>query len=64
VQLCAKHGYGLAAVSTAGLNAFLTADSDLDPEASWRRNTIREKLSGISHGEQWASLKTMPLIRV
>lgn len=59
-KLCASHGYGLAAVSSAGANAFFTKTGRLDPKAAWKPSTFRERFSGVSHAEQWMSLKEMP----
>ena len=63
-KLCAVHGYGLAAISQAGANAFFSLSGKLDPAAIWRPNTLREKYSGIGHREQWQSVKNLPLLSV
>ncbi len=63
-RLCSAHGYGLAAISEAGTNAFFTKTGDLDPLASWRPNRLREKFSGTSHEQQWQSLRDFPFIQV
>ncbi len=63
-RLCSTYGYGLAAVSEAGTNAFFTKTGNLDPIASWRPNRLREKFSGIAHEQQWQSLRDFPFIRV
>jgi hypothetical protein len=60
-KLCASHGYGLTAVSSAGLNAFFTKAGRLDPIAAWKPNALRERFSGISHEQQWEDLRKMPL---
>ena len=60
-KLCASHGYGLTAVSSAGLNAFFTKAGRLDPIAAWKPNAFRERFSGISHEQQWEDLRKMPL---
>jgi hypothetical protein len=60
-KLCASHGYGLTAVSSAGLNAFYTKAGRLDPIAAWKPNAFRERFSGISHEQQWEDLRKMPL---
>jgi hypothetical protein len=62
--LCAAHGYGLSAVSQAGANAFFTESGKLDPAASWRPNTFREKYSGVAHQYQWQAVKDLPLVGV
>ncbi|WP_456624300.1 hypothetical protein [Bradyrhizobium sp. P5_C12] len=63
-SLCAKHGYGLAAVSSGGMNAIFTTTGTLDPAREWRPNSFRARHSGMSHDQQWASVKAMPLITV
>lgn len=63
-KLCTSHSYGLAAVSSAGGNAFFTKTGHLDPKAAWKANSFREKHSGVPHTEQWASLKDMPFEEV
>ncbi len=42
-KLCATHGYGLAAISSAGGNAFFTRSGKLDPKTSWRASALRNK---------------------
>jgi hypothetical protein len=54
-KLCASHGYGLAAVSSAGVNVFFTKTGALKPEAAWRPNAFRERFSGVSPKQQWGS---------
>ena len=63
-KLCATHGYGLAAVSENGANAFFTARGNLDPLAAWRPNTFRERHSGVSQVVQWQNISGLPLVRV
>jgi hypothetical protein len=63
-KLCSHHGYGLAAVSSAGGNAFFTKVGRLDPERAWKPNSFRERLSGVSHDEQWDAIKHLPFDRV
>ncbi len=59
-KLCAGHGYGLAAVSDAGANAFFTERGNLDPRAAWKPNAFRESYSGVSHELQWKSVEHLP----
>ena len=59
-KLCAHHGYGLAAVSHKGANAFFTQSGKLDPKIAWRPNTLREVYSGIPHDRQWDEIKNLP----
>ncbi|MDP3694258.1 hypothetical protein [Bradyrhizobium sp.] len=59
-NLCATHGYGLAAVSEAGLNAFFTKSGQLVPATAWVANSIRDEWSGKTREEQWAEIKHMP----
>jgi hypothetical protein len=63
-NLCASHGYGLAAVSSAGVNAFFTKTGALKPEAAWRPNAFRERFSGVSPKQQWAAVKDLPFVTV
>jgi hypothetical protein len=63
-RLAAAHGYGLAAVSAGGANAFFTESGDLDPLAAWRANTLRDKWSSTTPAEQWRRIKHLPLTSV
>jgi hypothetical protein len=63
-KLCASRGYGLAAVSNAGLNAFFTKSGRLDPKTEWRPNALRERYSGIIHEQQWKDVRSMPFEHV
>jgi hypothetical protein len=59
-SLCASRGYGLAAISKAGLNAFFTKSGTLDPRSAWLPNALRDEWSGKTREEQWAEIKHMP----
>jgi hypothetical protein len=63
-KLCANHGYGLAAISDAGANAFFTRDGMLDPEHAWKPSVLRQQYSGSSHDEQWRAVKDLPFERI
>ena len=63
-SLCALHGYGLAAVSNAGANAFFTKGASLDPRIAWKKNSFREQFSGITHDKQWDTIKHLPFDRI
>lgn len=63
-KLAARYGYGLAAVSNAGGNAFFTADGNLDPATAWRPAVLRDRWSGTTWQEQWEAVRTMPLERI
>jgi hypothetical protein len=63
-KLCASHGYGLAAVSDAGGNAFFTQSGNLDPIEAWRPNSFRKNFSGVCHPHQWEAIKHLPFVRV
>jgi hypothetical protein len=64
-KLCAAHGYGLAYVSEAGLNAFFTRRGPhLDPATAWRPSALRAQYTGVDHDGQWQSLRDMPFVRV
>ena len=63
-KLCASNGYGLAAISDAGVNAFFTRTGKLDPVTSWRPNTLRDQWSGKNAQQQYLSIRGLPLIEV
>jgi hypothetical protein len=63
-KLYSSRGYGLAAVSSAGGNAFFTMSGTLDPKEAWRPNSFREQFSGIPHGQQWSAVKDLPYVVV
>ncbi|WP_187435707.1 hypothetical protein [Bradyrhizobium hipponense] len=63
-KLCREHGYGLAAVSTYGANAFFTKSGNLDPAAAWKPNLERNAWSGTTSTQQWEAIKEMPLVAV
>jgi hypothetical protein len=63
-KLSAAHGYGLAAVSEAGANAFFTVKGNLDPKTAWKPNTLREQYSGVPHPKQWDVVKDLPFVQV
>lgn len=63
-KVCAPHGYGLAAVSSAGANAFFTKSGGLDPKEAWRPNAFREQYSGILPREQWSTIRDLPFVTV
>ena len=64
-KLCAAHGYGLAYVSEAGLNAFFTRRGPhLDPATAWRPSALRAQYTGVDQDGQWQSLRDMPFVRV
>jgi len=63
-KLCASNGYGLAAISDAGANAFFTRTGKLDPVTSWRPNTLRDQWSGTNAQEQYLSIRGLPFVEV
>jgi hypothetical protein len=63
-KLCSSRGYGLAAVSSAGANAFFTMSGALDPKEAWRPNSFREQFSGVPHDRQWSAVKDLPYVVV
>jgi hypothetical protein len=63
-KLCALSGYGLAAVSNAGGNAFFTRGGTLEPEKAWKPNAFRETFSGVVHEDQWNAVKHLSFHRV
>lgn len=63
-KLCARHGYGLAAVSQSGVNAFFTRNGPLNPQSAWRENMFRKKWSNTSVTEQWKTIRSMPYIEI
>lgn len=62
--LAARHGYGLAAIADGGGNAFFTRDGTLDPTTAWRSTTLRDKSSGRTATEQWATIEGLPFVQV
>ena len=63
-KLCASNGYGLAAISDAGANAFFTRTGKLDPVTSWRPNVLRDQWSGKNAQQQFLTIRGMPLVEV
>jgi hypothetical protein len=63
-KLCGAHGYGLAAVSKAGANAFFTEAGSLDPVNAWRPNQLRDKWSQTDVGVQWNTIRDLPYVGV
>lgn len=63
-QLCARFGYGLAAVSDAGGNAFFTAAGSLDPREAFRESRLRNAWSNTTCAQQWDAIRHLPLVRV
>lgn len=63
-NLCAQHGYGLAAGSDGSCNAFFTRTGNLKPEDVWKPKRLREQLSGIPHERQWDEIKDLPFVTV
>lgn len=63
-NLAARHGYGLAAISEAGGNAFFTRDGDLPVAASWKPSRLRDRMSGTTAAQQWAMVKDLPLVHI
>jgi hypothetical protein len=64
-KLCATRGYGLAAVSEAGLNAFFTRRGPhLDPEAAWKPSRLRFEYSGVDQAGQWQAIRHLPFVEV
>ncbi|WP_258123329.1 hypothetical protein [Mesorhizobium onobrychidis] len=63
-KLCGAHGYGLAAVSDGGINAFFTKTGSLDPKAAWKPSVLRGKWSDTTPEQQWDAVKHMPFVQV
>ena len=63
-KLAASYGYGLAAVSEAGLNAFFTRRGKLGPEKAWKPNKLRQHYSGVPYERQWEVIEHMPFVEV
>jgi len=63
-KLCAGFGYGLAAVSAGGGNAFFTRSGSLDAQTVYRECTLRNTLSKTSAQQQWETIRHLPLIKV
>ncbi|MCV3209594.1 hypothetical protein OHD62_17270 [Mesorhizobium sp. YC-39] len=63
-KLCATKGYGLAAVSNGGVNAFFTKTGKLDPKTAWRPSELRAKWSGTKPQQQWEAVKHLPFVEI
>jgi hypothetical protein len=63
-RLCGRFGYGLAAVSDAGGNAFFTPSGTLDPAEAYRESRLRNEWSRNSAAQQWETVRHLPLTPV
>lgn len=63
-KLASRYGYGLAAVSSAGGNAFFTKDGQLDPKDAWMPSELRDRWSSSDWEQQWKTVRSLPLERV
>lgn len=63
-KLAASRGYGLAAVSEAGGNAFFTKAGSLDPAKAWKPNRLRWEFSGATQAKQWEAIRHLPFVSV
>jgi len=64
-KLCQQHGYGLAAVSEGGVNAFFTKTGTLDPVKAWRPNALRALWNGgKTEAENLAAMAGLPFVNV
>ena len=63
-KLCGHHGYGLAAVSQDGGNAFFTEMGNLRPEEAWRPSLLRRRFSGVDQKGQWERIKHLDFVAV
>jgi hypothetical protein len=63
-KLCGAHGYGLAAVSEGGSNAFFTEKGSLRPEEAWRPSLLRRRFSGVDHDGQWETIRHLDFVTV
>jgi hypothetical protein len=63
-KLAASRGYGLAAVSSGGMNVFFTKSGKLNPEASWRTNVLRDQWSRTTADQQWDRIKDLEYVEV
>lgn len=63
-KLCARHGYGLAAVADAGGNAFYTKSGTLDPEIAWRPTKLRDAMASMDAIAQWRAISEMPFVEI
>lgn len=62
--LASKNGYGLAAVSDFGGNAFFTKGGTLDPVSAWKPSLLRQKYSTASQDQQWQTIKHLSFERI
>lgn len=59
-RLAERHGYGLAAISKAGGNAFFTRSGTLSPADEWKPIALREHWSGKTTDQQWEQIRHLP----
>ena len=63
-RLCERSGYGLAAISEAGANAFFTKSGVLDPAKAWRPSSLRNAWSKTDAASQWRAVCDMPYVEI
>jgi hypothetical protein len=63
-KLCARAGYGLAAVAEGGGNAFFTRDGTLNARTAYRPNRLRDRWSRTTPAEQWTAVQNLPFVEV
>lgn len=68
-RLCARHGYGLVAVSSGGNNAFyVRRDLDAPPELAaaeaYRECELRNEWSGTTAAEQWEAIGHLEYVTI
>lgn len=63
-KLAKSKGYGLAAISEGGGNAFFTKLGVLDPVKEWKPCRLRDDSAGFTWKEQWEQIKDMPLVQI
>ncbi|WP_035675120.1 hypothetical protein [Bradyrhizobium liaoningense] len=63
-KLASEYGYGLAAISEAGGNAFFTRSGALDPQKAWKPNRLRQQFSRTTQAKQWETIRHLPFVTV
>jgi hypothetical protein len=67
-KLCSAHGMKLVAIATGGGNAFFVRNESplvaIDPKQSYLEGVLRNKWSGTTASEQWATIKQLPYVTI
>lgn len=63
-RLCKQFGYGLAAVSESGVNAFFTKAGQLSAKDAWRPHQTRCTISKLTTEQQWSAVSGFQFVDV